>query len=56
MLELCGMCSTSSLPLLPDPLWHGVVAPDRVLSIGQMEQTVCKKITNVKLSLLYNNT
>ena len=37
MLELCGMQSTSSLPLLPGPLWLGVVAPDRVLSIGQIE-------------------
>ena len=28
MLELWGMPSTSSLPLLPGPLWPGVVAPD----------------------------
>ena len=27
MLELWGMQSTSSLPLLPGPLWPGVVAP-----------------------------
>ena len=37
MLELWGMWSTSSLPWLPSPLWPGVVAPDRVLSIGQIE-------------------
>ena len=37
MLELWGMQSTPSLPLLPGPLWFGVVAPDRVLSIGQIE-------------------
>ena len=37
MLELWGMWSTPSLPLLPDPLWSGVVVPDRVLSLGQIE-------------------
>ena len=37
MQEVWGMQSTSSLPLLPDPLWAGVVAPDRVLSMGQIE-------------------
>ena len=34
MLELRGMRSTPSLPLLPGPLWLGVVAPDRALSMG----------------------
>ena len=38
MLELWGMWSTPSLPSLPGPLWPGVVAPDRVLSVGQIEQ------------------
>ena len=28
MLELCGMLSTPLLPLLPGPLWPGVVALD----------------------------
>ena len=37
MLELWGMQSTPSLPLIPGPLWPRVVAPDRVLSIGQIE-------------------
>ena len=37
MLELWGMLSTPSLTLLPGPLWLRVVAPDRVLSIGQIE-------------------
>ena len=37
MLELWGMQSTPSLSLLPSSLWPGVVAPDRVLSIGQIE-------------------
>ena len=32
MLELWGMWSTPSLPLLPGPLWPGVVVPDRVLN------------------------
>ena len=31
------MQSTSSLPLLPGPLWLGVVGLDRVLSMGQIE-------------------
>ena len=31
------MISTPSLPLLPGPLWSEVVAPDRVLSMGQIE-------------------
>ena len=29
VLELWGMRSTPSLPLLPGQLWPGVVAPDR---------------------------
>ena len=37
MLELWGMQSTPSLLSLPDPLWPGVVAPDRVLSMSQIE-------------------
>ena len=31
---LWEMRSTPSLPLLPDPRWPGMVAPDRVLSIS----------------------
>ena len=34
VLKLWGMQSTPSLPLLPGPLWPGVVAPDRALSMG----------------------
>ena len=34
MLELWGMQSTPSLPSLPDPLWPGVVALDRFLSMS----------------------
>ena len=34
VLELWGIRSTPSLPSLPCPLWTGVVAPDRVLSMG----------------------
>ena len=37
MLELWGMRRTPSLPSLPGPLWLEVVAPDRVLSMGQIE-------------------
>ena len=35
-LELWGMESASVLPLLPGPLWLGVVAPVRVPSISQI--------------------
>ena len=37
MLELRRMWSTPSLPSLSGPLWPGVVAPNRVLSMGQIE-------------------
>ena len=37
MLELWGMESTPSLPSLQSLLWPGVVAPDRLLSMGQIE-------------------
>ena len=37
MLELWRMQITSSLLSLPGQLWPGVVAPDRVLSMGQIE-------------------
>ena len=31
------MRSTPSLPSLPGPLWPGVVAPNRILSMDQIE-------------------
>ena len=37
MLELWGMQNTPLLPSLPGPAWPGVVAPDRILSMGQIE-------------------
>ncbi len=37
MLELWGMGNTSLLPSLLSLLWPGVVAPDRALSMGQIE-------------------
>ena len=37
MLGLRKMQSTPSLPSLLGSHWSGVVAPDRVLSVGQME-------------------
>ena len=39
VLELWGMRCTPSLPSLPGPLWPGVVAPDRALSMGWIELT-----------------
>ena len=37
MLELCGMQKTPLSPSLPGPLWVGVVAPDRLISISQID-------------------
>ena len=37
MLEIRGMWSTPSLSLLPGPIWPRVVAPERVLSMSQIE-------------------
>ena len=34
MLGIWGMQSIPLLPLLPGPLWSGMVAPDRALSMG----------------------
>ena len=50
------MKSTSLLPLLPGPLWSGVVAPERILPMGKIDQTVSKQMTDVKFWLLYRNT
>ena len=36
-LEIWEMRNTTLLPLFPDQLWLGVVARDRVLSMGQIE-------------------
>ena len=63
MLELWGMQNTPSLLLLPGSHWSGVVAPNRVQSVGQIEffdiwtelfeikvfnyLTVCKQIADV---------
>ena len=37
MLELWAMQSTPLLPSLPGPFWRGVGAPNKVLSMGQIE-------------------
>ena len=44
MLGPWGIRSFPLLPLLPGPLWPGVVALDRALSMGYIELTVylCK--------------
>ena len=39
MLGPWGTRSTLSLPLPPGPLWPGMVAPDRALSMGEIELT-----------------
>ena len=35
---------TPSLPSLPGPLWPGMVAPERVLSMGQIELNCVLKL------------
>ena len=46
MLELWGMHGTSLLPSLAGPLWPGVVAPDRVLSMSKKKELNCVLILN----------
>ena len=50
-LDVWGMKSSPSLPLLLGPLWSGVVASDWVLPMGQIEVfeiwAVCKQMTYV---------
>ena len=55
MLEFWGMRITPSLPLLPGPLWPGMVAPDRVLSMGQIELPTYAK-TELFESELFDST
>ena len=43
-----GMQITPSLPLLPGPLWPGVVVPDRALSMGQIELNSLTKLNSLK--------
>ncbi len=51
MLKLWGMWSTPSLTLLLGPLWLGVVAPDMVLSMGQIKLFLTFKLrTYAKLN------
>ena len=46
----------SQMELNRELMLNWIVASDRVLFIGQIEQTVCKQMTDVKLQLLYSNT
>ena len=49
--------STPLFLLFPGPLWLGGVPPDRALSIGQIEQTMCaNKWLMLIFGLLYSNT
>ena len=47
MLELWGMRSTPSLPSLQGPFWPAVVAPDRVLSMGQIELIIVLMLNRI---------
>ena len=50
--EFWRMWSTPSLPLLPGPLWPGVVALDRVLPMGQIELFWLSKLSANKCHML----
>ena len=53
MLELRGMLCTILLPSLPGPLEPGGVAPDSVLSMGQIElNSNYAKRNSLKLTVL----
>ena len=47
MLELWGLQSTSSLASLPGPLWPGVAASDRFLSMGQIELNCIRMLNRI---------
>ena len=58
ILELWRMQSTPLFPLLPASLWPKVVAPDRVLSMGQIELNGIvwnKTFICTKMDLTLNN-
>ena len=46
--EVWGMWSTPWLPLLSGSLWSGVVVPDRVLSMGQIQLCTYAKLNCLK--------
>ena len=47
MLEFWGMSVTLLLPSLSGPLWPGVAAFDRVLSMDQIEQNYLLKLMKI---------
>ena len=52
IMELWGMRSNPLLLSLPGPLWPGVVAMDRAVSIGQMELfDILTELFEIKLFL-----
>ena len=46
MLEVWGMQSFPSLPSFPGVLWPGVVAPERIRSMGQIELNCVLTLNN----------
>ena len=49
MMELWGMWTKPSLPSLLSPLWPRVVAPEKIILMGQIQllsiQAECKQMT-----------
>ena len=52
VLELSGMWSTLSLPLVPGSLWPSVISPDSVLFIGKKNCLTFKQCANKWLILI----
>ena len=50
MLNLWGMRSIPLLPELPGPVWLGVAASNRVISIGQIELKCVFKLNRIFLN------
>ena len=55
MLEFWKMWSTSSLPSYPSKLWPGVVEPDWVLSMNQIELNHVITLNCLKLTVFTFN-
>ena len=50
MLEIWEIRITPSLSSFPSPLWPGMVASDRALSMGQIELRTFAKMNRLKLN------
>ena len=56
LMAIWAMWCTLSLLWFSGSLWPRVIAPDRIITIDQIERTLCKQMTDVKFWRLYRNT